>query len=68
MKITIDDIRNLVTSTIFNRGVRYFKQKRVNLTNVELDKFEAEVIGTDIYLVYVASVNGEFHISCTCPY
>lgn len=68
MKISIDDIRNLVSSTIFNRGVRYFKQKRVNLTNIELDKFEAEVIGTDLYLVYVASVNGEFHISCTCPY
>ncbi len=68
MKILINDIRELVTGAVFNRGVQYFKQRRVNLTKVELDKFEAEVVGSDIYLVYVASANGELHTNCTCPY
>jgi len=68
MKINKNDIRSLVSSTIFARGSIYYKKGRVNLVDIEEDYFSAIVRGTYDYDVEVHHENGEFAVSCNCPY
>jgi non-specific serine/threonine protein kinase len=68
MRFSINDIRELVTGPVYNRGVQYYKNNQVLLTRIEEDSFDAEVSGSEVYFVHVASSNGRLHTSCTCPY
>lgn len=68
MEININDIKRLVTSTIYSRGFSYYKQDRVKLQSVELDRFEAIVYGSEIYHVMVEKKNDAYSVDCDCPY
>ncbi|NIR51570.1 DEAD/DEAH box helicase family protein [candidate division KSB1 bacterium] len=69
MKITKQDIRNLVTGTIYLRGETYYRQKRVRILEIDPHYFEAVVSGTDDYIVTVEEEGeGWFFAECTCPY
>ena len=68
MKIALSDIRGLVTKTIFDRGIRYYKSKRVILKNIQFDSLEAVVRGTNNYLVEIIFKDGNIYPRCNCPY
>ncbi|MBN1481914.1 serine/threonine protein kinase [candidate division KSB1 bacterium] len=69
MKLTIERIRRESGSDIFRRGEKYYKNKRVTLINIELDKIEAEVEGTTMsYHVNIQEIGENLYSSCTCPY
>ncbi|MFQ5709206.1 MAG: SNF2-related protein [bacterium] len=69
MKITNEDIRNLVSTRIFRRGVDYYHSGFVELLDVEEHAFRAIVSGTYDYMVEVRQDDeGWFDASCNCPY
>lgn len=69
MKIAVSDIRKLVPSRIYDRGVRYYRDGRVHLLETERDYFKAMVYGTDDYIVEVyEEEDGSFYAECDCPY
>lgn len=68
MKLTRERIRREAGSDIFRRGEKYYKNKRVTLINIEVDKIEAEVAGTTPYRVTVQEIGENLYSSCTCPY
>ena len=68
MQISDKDIHSLVHSTIYTRGRNYFNNGQVRLLDIEEDYFSAEVVGTYDYTVEVHYENGEFDVSCNCPY
>lgn len=68
MKITHEQLISYAGRDIYNRGLRYYKQNKVRLKDVELMRFEALVNGTDEYIVYAEQVGDRIYGSCTCPY
>ena len=68
MNITTKDIRSLVTSTIYSRGLGYYRAGHVHLVTIEDDYFFAEVSGTYDYEVRVNSKGHVYHVECNCPY
>jgi non-specific serine/threonine protein kinase len=68
MKITTDNIKSYAGQDVFNKGLRYYKQNKVRLMDVELLNFEATVNGSDDYIVNVELVGDKIYGSCTCPY
>ncbi|MFQ5675164.1 MAG: SNF2 helicase associated domain-containing protein, partial [bacterium] len=70
MKITKQDILELVTSRIYQRGVAYYNQGRVQLLTRDEDSFTALVRGSRNYQVLVDydDEDGWFDVDCTCPY
>ncbi len=68
MKISLEAIRDSVGAQIYNRGLKYFRDGRVQLIDIEPDYFNAHVAGTQIYLVRVQMKNRHIEASCTCPY
>lgn len=69
MQITETMIRKTCSSTIYKRGLEYFKEGRVHLRKREENLITAVVDGEELYNVNVKlsgnSVEGCF---CTCPY
>ena len=68
MKITTENIKSYSGLDVFNKGLRYYKQDKVRLMDVELLNFEATVNGSDEYIVNVELVGEKIYGSCTCPY
>ena len=67
LKPTIEKIRTLCTGDSFDRGVRYFKEGRVQKINLSSGILNAKVIGTKTYEVTI-DIDNDFSSSCTCPY
>ena len=55
-------------SHIYQRGVKYYRTKRVQLLDIRYNQFTALVTGTDIYRVEVAIQEDKLIASCDCPY
>lgn len=53
---------------IFERGNRIYKQDRVKLKDINLDKFEAQVDTRASYHVTVQQIGETLYSNCTCPY
>ncbi len=68
MKLSALRIRNLVTSDIYQRGERAYRERRVRLISIDNDRFDAEVTGKMVYHVSVQEIGGNIYSSCTCPY
>ncbi|MFQ5603651.1 MAG: SNF2-related protein [bacterium] len=70
MKISKEEIRDLVEDRIYARGVNYYKSGRVQIIEIEHDHFKAFVSGTEDYLVEVeADEDGDWYFAeCNCPY
>jgi non-specific serine/threonine protein kinase len=68
MKLTIERIRKEAGNDIYRRGDKYYADKRVNLINIDLDRFDAEVSGTMPYRVSVQEIGQNLYSSCSCPY
>ncbi|NIA30238.1 MAG: DEAD/DEAH box helicase family protein [Actinobacteria bacterium] len=68
MEIQTDNIKNYAGSVIYGRGLRYYKQGRVRLDEIELERFTAIVSGTYDYTVRAERVGEKIYTSCTCPY
>lgn len=70
MKITDSIIRRSCSSTIYKRGMEYFKEGRVHLRKRGDDCITAVVDGESVYNVSVSlDENGNITDSfCTCPY
>jgi superfamily II DNA or RNA helicase len=64
------DVRDWVSSKVYNRGVEYFRNERVVSFEVDdEDNIHAEVEGSDLYDVDVSwERDGEPVVRCTCPY
>ena len=68
MKLTFERIKKEAGADIFRRGERYYKDNRVNLINIDLDRFDAEVKGAMPYKVSVQEIGQNLYSSCSCPY
>lgn len=69
MKITDETIRKICSSTIYKRGMDYFKEGRVHIRKREEDSINAMVDGEQIYYVQVKFKNDSVSdCMCTCPY
>ena len=70
MKITKQDIRDLVSYRVYERGVVYYHQGRVQLLTQSEDSFSALVRGSKNYQVFVDYHEEDdwFDVDCTCPY
>lgn len=69
MRITETMIKKTCSSTIYKRGLEYFKEGRVHLRKREENLITAVVDGEELYNVNV-KLNGETvgDCFCTCPY
>jgi hypothetical protein len=70
MSLKEEEVRSLFEDKIFDRGVKYFEQGRVQRPFVYRDSIMAECQGTmpENYYVRVDMRGGNFVASCTCPY
>jgi SNF2 family DNA or RNA helicase len=69
MRITNDVIQKNCSSTIYKRGLEYFKQGRVHMRRRDEDVISAVVDGEDVYHVQIKFKEDEISdILCTCPY
>lgn len=68
MKISKRDIQDLVSSTIYTRGSNYYNNDRVRMLEIEENYFRALVQGTYEYEVEVRYEDGDYDMSCNCPY
>ncbi len=69
MEITTEDIMDLVPDHIYKRGEGYYRFGRVQLIEVEPDRFKALVSGSHDYIVEVKHERaGWIYTVCTCPY
>lgn len=69
MKITESMIKKSCSSTIYKRGLEYFKEGRVHLRKREENLITAVVDGEELYNVRVKlSENSVEDYFCTCPY
>jgi predicted secreted protein len=59
-------IRELCTEQSFQRGLRYFEEGRVKITEASSSRIVATVIGTDSYRVEIDL--DDFSAACNCPY
>ncbi len=69
MELTEKIIKSMCSSTIYKRGVEYFKQGRVHIKVRDEDKITAVVDGDAVYNVQVKmsedKIDGYY---CSCPY
>ena len=65
--ITKDIIRQLAGDRYFERGVNYFRQRRVTELEDFGDSVEAIVEGTEEYVVKLSAKSGELEHECNCP-
>ncbi len=65
-----DDVRPLFEEKIYDRGIKYFEQGRIQRPFVYHDSIMAECQGTlpEDYHIRVDLRGGNFVASCTCPY
>lgn len=69
MKITEQLIKKTCSSTIYNRGVEYFREGRVHLRKREDKLITAVVDGNELYNVQIKlDEDGITDYFCTCPY
>lgn len=69
MKITDGEIKKICSSTIYKRGLEYYKEGRVHLRVRKEDSIVAAVDGDELYNVHVSFKDGRiFEFLCTCPY
>ncbi len=69
MEITESIIKKSCSSTIYKRGLEYFKEGRVHLRKREDNLISAVVDGEELYNVQVRfDENGVTDSFCTCPY
>lgn len=69
MEITEAIIKKSCSSTIYKRGLEYFKEGRVHLRKREENLITAVVDGEELYNVQVKfSEDGAKDCFCTCPY
>ena len=69
MKITDEEIKKICSPTIYNRGIKYYKEGRVHLKNRNPDSVTAAVDGEQLYYVHITFQNGRIgDYLCTCPY
>lgn len=69
MEITEAIIKKSCSSTIYKRGLEYFKEGRVHLRKREENLITAVVDGEELYNVQVKlGENGAEDCFCTCPY
>ncbi len=66
----IESLKNRTDSAVWSRGVSYFKNGSVRkVVEVDDNKFEAIVVGSDKYKVRIKISNGDISkCSCNCPY
>ncbi len=70
MQINDKIIKSLVSSTIYRRGLDYFRSGRVHLKQCSENEINAVVDGNQLYNVQIRSNdNGEIdYLFCSCPY
>ena len=68
MDIREQAVQRMATASSYQRGVSYYRQRRVSLTKVEAESFSARVRGTRPYTVRVHLKGDDYLASCTCPY
>lgn len=69
MKITDKMIREIASSTIYSRGISYFKAGRVHLKQCKSGEINALVDGENLYNVQIRfNSAGIDYIFCSCPY
>ncbi len=68
MIFTIEDIKQLATSSSFERGYIYFETNEVGKIEKKGQLFEGTVYGTNKYKVSLNIANNELNFKCNCPY
>lgn len=69
MKLTDKTIKSLCSSTIYKRGMEYFKQGRVHIKTRDDDKLTAVVDGEAVYNVQIKMSDEKIEdCYCSCPY
>ncbi len=68
MKISLNEICDLVPRHIFQRGKEYYDWGRVYLLETGPDYFRAIVTGTQDYFVEVEKEQDWLYAECSCPY
>ena len=69
MKITDELIKKSCSSTIYKRGIEYWREGRVHLRKRSENLINAVVDGEQLYNVQVKFDENKVHDSfCTCPY
>ncbi|RPI00725.1 MAG: hypothetical protein EHM72_08380, partial [Calditrichaeota bacterium] len=68
MKLSLERIRNQVTGEIFERGERLFRDNKVKLYHIDIEKFEAEIEAAHTYTVTVQEIGENLYSRCSCPY
>lgn len=66
MKITFNDLQELVSEPYLSRGLKYYQQGVVKFSSVTQAKVKAQVIGASIYMVQLMCKNQELSATCTC--
>lgn len=64
----VNDIRGLVPSHIYTRGLDYFRQGRVEIGQMDNEYIRAKVRGSHLYDVVIHFERTKPTLSCTCPY
>src|SRR5215211_4249694 len=68
--LSIDDVKDLCSKKIYERGLGYFRERRVSGTLVHGDTLSAEVEGSELrnYVVRINCEDGTLIPRCTCPF
>ncbi len=67
MNITLENIKAYANDSVYKKGVRLYKQSKVELLETGLVQFKATVENDETHNVQVEQENGKFYSSCTCP-
>lgn len=69
MNIEVKDIKSIYSTTMFNRGMSYFKQGLVKNLSYDHDEgmWYAKVLGSELYEIEIAIKNTKIHSYCDCP-
>ncbi len=67
MKLTMEQIRDLVDDRYIDRGRAYLSAGQLQLTKVTVDQVSAKCAGTRLYNITLRLNRGKLAGSCTCP-
>ena len=67
MKITLEDIYELIEEPYLSRGKEYFRDGLVKMITVKAELVKARVSGTSIYAVRLTLKNNLLQGHCSCP-
>ncbi len=67
MKITKQQLYNLIDEPYLSRGEGYFAEGMVALTSIGDNKISAESVGSRLYKINMRFKNGSLRGNCTCP-